>query len=128
MRMLEAPLRFVTEPVFGLYAWVVRKRTAQDLLNGVFPITTQVDHAISTWLLRERRRAYAVPSSQMLFFSPKSEVGEDTDVQTMATVDTMLEKHQSWEAYYEHVWGIDAMIEDYILGAGTTGEDDEEDF
>jgi len=122
----EVPaVRRMTEPLFGLFAWVVRKEAAQELLENAFPIGGQVDHALSSWLVCERGRCYAVEPGGMLFFSPKSEVGEDSDVQTMATVDAMLERYESWEGYYNHVWGIDNLVEDYVASA--FGYDEEEE-
>lgn len=107
-------VRPLQHPLFGLFAWVVRKPAAQALVASAFPIAGQVDHALSRWLVQERGRCYAVDPTHMLFFSPKSEVAEDSDVQTMITVGSMLDQYASFEGYYERMWGIDAMLEDYL--------------
>jgi len=70
-------------PLWGLYAWVVRKHVATLLVQNAFPISGQVDHALSSWLVRERGRAYRVDPENMLFYSLKSEVAADSDIQTM---------------------------------------------
>jgi len=116
-------VRLLTEPLYGLFAYVVRKEAAQALLDNAFPIGSQVDFAISRWLVQERGRSYVVNPREMLFFSPKSEEAEDSDVQTMATVGAMLEKFESWEGYYNHIWGLDALLDDYALD-----EEDEEEL
>jgi len=111
------PLR---EPLYGLFAWVVRKEAARALVENAFPIGGQVDHALSCWLLNERGRSYTVDSHDMVFFSPKSEVAEDSDIQTMMTSRAMMDEYESLENYYNRMWGLDAMLEDsfqdYILG------------
>ncbi|CAE7745916.1 unnamed protein product [Symbiodinium pilosum] len=62
-------------------------------------------------------------AGSMVCFSPKSEEAEDSDIQTMATVDDFMGKFQSWQAYYEHVWGLDGMMDEYLLGdAGDFGD------
>ncbi|CAE7200459.1 unnamed protein product [Symbiodinium sp. CCMP2592] len=115
----EVPVRPLREPCFGLFAWAVRREAAEALLANAFPIGGQVDHALSSWLLRERGRCFQVEPGSMVCFSPKSEEAEDSDIQTMATVDDFMGKFQSWQAYYEHVWGLDAMMDEYILGEST---------
>ncbi|CAJ1455560.1 unnamed protein product, partial [Effrenium voratum] len=55
----EVPVRPMREPCFGLFAWAVRKEAAEALLANAFPI------------------------GSMIFFSPKSEEAEDSDIQTM---------------------------------------------
>lgn len=83
----------------GLYAWMVTKEAARAILENVFPISGQVDLAISRWLAAERGRVFCVPKFDMLFLSPRSEDAIDSDVQTMATVDTVLKEHASLEEY-----------------------------
>eukprot|EP00929_Paragymnodinium_shiwhaense_P097875 TRINITY_DN59462_c0_g1_i1.p1 TRINITY_DN59462_c0_g1~~TRINITY_DN59462_c0_g1_i1.p1 ORF type:complete len:417 (+),score=86.67 TRINITY_DN59462_c0_g1_i1:119-1369(+) len=107
-------LRRQTEPVFGLFAWVVRREAAEQLLQHAFPISGQVDHALSWWLVWNRGRAYSVEPNQMIFFSHKSEVALDSDIQTMATVDAVLAEHKTWEGYYNHVWSVDSVLEEYL--------------
>lgn len=119
------PVRVLTEPLYGLFAWVVRKEAAQALLAGAFPIGSQVDYALSRWLVTQRGRCYVVDPRGMLFFSPKSEEAEDSDVQTMATVGAMLEKYESWEGYYNHIWGLDGLLDDYGLYGGEADSDEE---
>eukprot|EP00913_Durusdinium_trenchii_P022521 g21156.t1 len=82
---IEVSVRPMREPCFGLFAWVVRRPAAEALLQHLFPIGGQVDHAISSWLVQERGRCYQVEPGSMVFFSPKSEEAEDSDIQTMAT-------------------------------------------
>ncbi|CAJ1435339.1 unnamed protein product [Effrenium voratum] len=79
----EVPVRPMREPCFGLFAWAVRKEAAEALLANAFPIGGQVDHAISSWLIRERGQCFQVEPGSMIFFSPKSEEAEDSDIQTM---------------------------------------------
>lgn len=85
------PLLRMFSPVYGLYAWMVRKEVARELTERAFPVDSQVDHALSQWLVEERGRAFRVAPKHLLFFSPKSERGLDSDVQTMAKLDELLE-------------------------------------
>lgn len=123
---IEVPVRLMREPCFGLFAWVVRREAAEDLLSNAFPIGGQVDHAISSWLVRERGRCFQAEPGSMIFFSPKSEEAEDSDIQTMATVDAFMQKFQSWQAYYEHVWGMDSIMDGYLFSEMEDYEDLEE--
>merc|ERR1719188_1410187 len=86
-------------PVYGLYAWVVRKEAAQAMLDGAFPVDGQVDHALSQWLIQERGRAFRVAPKHLLFFSPKSEDGLDSDIQRMASFNELLDDPQACERY-----------------------------
>lgn len=106
-----SPLRW---PLFGLFAWVVRKGVARQMVDQAFPISGQVDHALSSWLIHGRGRSYYVRSDHMVFFSPKSEDAEDSDIQTMLKVGELVKKYHSFEGYYNHVWGLDAMLEEYV--------------
>jgi len=117
-------VRLLQEPLVGLFVWIERQEAAKSLMDGAVPVGGQVDHALSQWLVRERGRAYAVAPEGMLFFSPKSEVGEDSDVQTMATVDTMLSQYNSWAGYYGHIWGIDGLLEDSSVDGDFAFEED----
>jgi len=80
------PVLRMFAPVYGLYAWVVRREAAGAILEGAFPIDGQVDHAVSQWLVRERCQSFRLAPRHMLFFSPKSEDALDSDVQTLLEV------------------------------------------
>jgi GR25 family glycosyltransferase involved in LPS biosynthesis len=69
--------------VNGLYAWMVRKEAARAMLEKAFPVDGQVDHALSSWLVTQRGRAFRVERKSLLFYSPKSEDGLDSDIQVM---------------------------------------------
>lgn len=101
----EPPLLRMYLPLFGLYAWVVRKEAARAALDtgGVFPISGQVDHALSQWLVTERGRCFRVAPRHMLLFSPKSEEGLDSDIQTMARLDDLVEDPEMCERYMAFV-------------------------
>jgi len=114
-------------PIFGLFAWVVRKEAACELLEHAFPISGQVDHALSQWLFNKGESCYAVEPENMVFFSPKSEVAEDSDVQTMATVEAMIAKYESWEGYYDHIWGLSSLVEDYMMSVDVGEDEDDEE-
>lgn len=43
----EIPVLRMYSPLYGLYAWVVRKEAAKRLLGEAFPVPGQVDHALS---------------------------------------------------------------------------------
>ncbi|CAK0861373.1 unnamed protein product [Prorocentrum cordatum] len=89
----------IHDHVWGLYAWMVRKEAAQELVDGLFPIRGQVDYAISSWLVRNRGGVYCVHPDELLFYSPPSEEGQDSDIQTMVYEEKVVEQHGSWESY-----------------------------
>lgn len=95
----DPPLLRMYMPLYGLYAWMVRKPAAMAALDGAFPIDGQVDHALSNWLVRERGRCFRVAPQHMLFYSPKSEDALDSDVQAMTSVDGLMEDPKAWERY-----------------------------
>ena len=99
------PVRLMREPCFGLFAYVVRREAAEALLADAFPISGQVDHAISSSLLQRGRCFQAEPKS-MIFFSPKSEEAEDSDIQTMATATRLCSHLCSHVANssFQHRW------------------------
>lgn len=99
----DVPVLRMYMPVYGLYAWVVRKEAARALLEGAFPVNGQVDHAITRWLVCERGRAFRVAPRHLLFFSPKSEDGLDSDIQTMARLQTLLDDPEMCERYMAFV-------------------------
>jgi len=68
---------------------MVTREAAQAVLDNLFPIQTQVDHALSIWLARHRGRAYKVVPNSFLFFSPTSEEAGDSDIQTMKSLDAV---------------------------------------
>ncbi|CAJ1349956.1 unnamed protein product [Effrenium voratum] len=115
----EVPVRPMREPCFGLFAWAVRKEAAEALLANAFPIGGQVDHAISSWLIRERGQCFQVEPGSMIFFSPKSEEAEDSDIQTMATVDTFMDRFESWQAYYVVEMNNEAMSPKSVDSTGS---------
>lgn len=86
-------------PLYGLYAWVVRKEAARAMIDGGFPVGGQVDHALSLWLVQERGRCFKVAPQHLLFYSPKSEDGLDSDIQTMAKLDDLLADPEQCERY-----------------------------
>lgn len=86
-------------PLYGLYAWVVRKEAAQAMLEGGFPVGGQVDHALSLWLVKERGRCFKVAPQHLLLYSPKSEEGLDSDIQSMAKLDDLLADPDQCERY-----------------------------
>jgi len=90
-------------PLYGLYAWIVRKEAAMAALEGSFPIHGQVDHALSQWLVSERGRTFRVSPRQLLFFSPKSEHGLDSDVQSMARLEELLDDPEMTQRYMDFV-------------------------
>jgi len=116
-------VRLLQEPLVGLFVWIERQEAAKSLMDGAVPIGGQVDHALSQRLVRERGRTYAVAPEGM-FFSLKSEVGENSDVQTMATVDTMLSKYDSWAEFHGHIWGIEGLLEDSGIDGAFAFEED----
>mmetsp|Transcript_7072 Transcript_7072/g.22092 ORF Transcript_7072/g.22092 Transcript_7072/m.22092 type:complete len:211 (-) Transcript_7072:116-748(-) len=95
----DPPVLRMFTPLYGLYAWMVTKEAAQAVLDGAFPVAGQVDYAITRWLVRERGRSFRVGPKHMLFFSPKSEDGLDTDIQTMARFEELLEDPEACERY-----------------------------
>lgn len=118
--------------VWGLYAWMVRKDAARAVAEGAFPIRGQVDYAISSWLVRERGGVFCVPPHQCLFYSPSSEEGQDSDIQSMAEDAVVVEQHGSWGDYMRTLkepTGYDELDEDYMyemLGEYGLGADESE--
>jgi len=104
----DPPVLRMLTPLYGLYAWIVRKEAAQAALSAAFPIDGQVDHALSHWLLRERGRCFKVSPRHLLFFSPKSEDSLDSDIQSMTSLDGLLEDPEVFERYLHFVQGEDA--------------------
>lgn len=88
---------------FGMYAWIVRKQAAQEVVDNAFPIKGQVDWAITRWLVQGRFRTYKVFPQTLLFHSPKSEESQDSDVQTMGSVERVAAEHNSIEEYNDHL-------------------------
>merc|ERR1719401_2572785 len=95
----EVPVRQMLSHDFGLFAWIVRKEVAQLLVDNAFPINGQVDKALTSWLVRERFRSFKVDAQHMLFYSPKSEESEDSDVQSLGSVEQLVADHGSIETY-----------------------------
>jgi len=93
------PVLRMYSPLYGLFAWAVRKEAAKAMVESGFPVEGQVDFALSGWLVRERGNAFKVAPYHTLFFSPKSEVGLDSDIQTMATLEEMLADPERCEEY-----------------------------
>mmetsp|Transcript_124883 Transcript_124883/g.353475 ORF Transcript_124883/g.353475 Transcript_124883/m.353475 type:complete len:556 (+) Transcript_124883:91-1758(+) len=80
--------------LYGLYAWMVTKGAAQLLLDNAFPVHSQVDHALSSWLAQKRGRCFKVGANSLLFYSHGSEEG-DSDIQTMASLDEVTREGES---------------------------------
>lgn len=99
----DPPVLRMFLPIYGLYAWMVRKQAARALLQEAFPIDGQVDYALSQWLVRKRGRSFRVAPRHLLFFSPKSEDGLDSDVQTMASFDELLSDPQTCDRYMSFI-------------------------
>eukprot|EP00930_Biecheleria_cincta_P097044 TRINITY_DN88789_c0_g1_i1.p1 TRINITY_DN88789_c0_g1~~TRINITY_DN88789_c0_g1_i1.p1 ORF type:complete len:459 (-),score=74.67 TRINITY_DN88789_c0_g1_i1:25-1401(-) len=121
--LADVPVVELHGPLFGLFAWVVRKDAARALVDEAFPISGQVDGALSGWLAAHRGGCFKVRADSMVFFSPKSEEAEDSDIQSMATVNTIMDRFQCWQGYYDHMWGLDAMMEEYMLSGAGDGEE-----
>jgi len=88
---------------FGLYAWMVRKHVARQIVDHCFPVDGQVDKAITGWLFRQGFQTFRVDPRNMLLHSPKSEESLDSDIQTMGEIHRVLEEHGSVDAYNEHI-------------------------
>lgn len=95
-------------PLYGLYAWMIRKEAARAVLDGAFPVSGQVDYALSNWLVKERGRSFRVPPKHMLFFSPKSEENLDSDIQSMTAWDDLVENPEACERYFNFIRAEDA--------------------
>jgi len=103
--IVEVPVGGVYDNCWGLFSWVVRKETAQVLLDNLFPIDSQIDGAISHWLVRNYGpgRVFKVPPEELLFYSACSEEAQDSDIQTMALRDAVEEEYGSWGAYLQNL-------------------------
>jgi len=88
---------------FGLYAWMVRTDVARLIVDHAFPVSGQVDKAITGWLVQQGFRTYKVDPLNMLFHSPKSEESQDSDVQSLGGIEQIVENHGSVEAYNQHI-------------------------
>jgi len=99
----DPPVLRMFFPLFGLYAWMVTKEAARAALEGAFPVHGQVDYALSKWLVEQRGRSFRVAPRHMLFFSPKSEHGLDSDIQTMAHLQELMEDPSMCERYMSFV-------------------------
>lgn len=99
----DPPVLRMFFPLFGLYAWMVTKEAARAALEGAFPVNGQVDYALSRWLVEERGRSFRVAPRHMLFFSPKSEHGLDSDIQTMAHLQELIDDPSMCERYMNFV-------------------------
>jgi hypothetical protein len=99
----DPPVLRMFVPLFGLYAWMVTKEAARAALEGAFPVNGQVDYALSKWLVEQRGRSFRVAPRHMLFFSPKSEHGLDSDIQTMARLQELMDDPSMCERYMNFV-------------------------
>lgn len=88
---------------WGLYGWMVKKDAAKDLVDNLFPISSQVDYAISRWLVLNRRGVYAVHPEDLLLYSPTSEKGQDSDIQSMIDQEALVDEHGSLQAYKQQL-------------------------
>lgn len=68
--------------ITGLYGYLVSKAGAQKLLARLFPISMQVDSAIYKMHAAGQLTALCVDPSDMLLYSPPTEMSRDTDIQT----------------------------------------------
>lgn len=101
--VVEVPVGGVYSHCWGLFAWMVKKETARLLADSLFPVDTQVDGAISNWLVRNYGpgRVFKVPPEQLLFYSSCSEEAQDTDIQTMASEEAVVQEYGSWGEYVQ---------------------------
>lgn len=95
----DPPLLRMFLPIYGLYAWMVRKETAQAILMGAFPVCRQVDWALSSWLVSECEQVFRMAPNHLLFFSPKSEATLDSDIQTMVEFQDVIKDPDVCERY-----------------------------
>lgn len=84
---------------YGLFAFLVRTDVARLIVEHTFPVSGQVDKAITGWLVRQGFRTYKVDPQNMLIHSPKSEESQDSDVQTLGVVENIIEQHGSVDVY-----------------------------
>eukprot|EP00439_Symbiodinium_sp_Y106_P013253 s5335_g1.t3 len=133
----EEPGMPEVEPVFeihdhnwGLYAWMVKKEAARLLVEELFPISSQVDYAISRFLITQCGGVFSVHPDRLLFFSPTSQEGQDSDIQTMRAEEAVLEEFGSWEAYLEAQRELGLQVSGVMerLRPSSYGEYDAEDF
>eukprot|EP00929_Paragymnodinium_shiwhaense_P089015 TRINITY_DN49283_c0_g2_i1.p1 TRINITY_DN49283_c0_g2~~TRINITY_DN49283_c0_g2_i1.p1 ORF type:complete len:450 (-),score=52.20 TRINITY_DN49283_c0_g2_i1:572-1921(-) len=89
----------IHDHAWGLYSWMVSKEAAQELVERLFPINSQVDYAISSWLVRNRGGVFCVNPDELLFYSPTSEGGQDSDIQTMACEDKVADEYGDVHEY-----------------------------
>jgi len=128
--VVEVPVGGVYDHCWGLFAWVVRRDVARALLDGLFPIDTQIDGAISSWLVRTYGpgRVFRVPPEQLLFYSSCSEEAQDSDIQTMASESAVVDEYGSWGAYMQQLRRPsayeEAALEDLYGFLGDYGEDE----
>ncbi|CAK0888744.1 unnamed protein product [Prorocentrum cordatum] len=109
----DVPVRPTLWHDYGLFAYVVRKSAAALLLRHAFPVNGQVDKAVTGWLARERGRTFKVDPQSMLLISPKSEESQDSDVQTLGSIDQLVEQHGDVAAYNERMIAERALFEGY---------------
>lgn len=114
--IVEVPVGGVYDNCWGLFSWIVRKETAQVLLDNLFPIDSQIDGAISHWLVRNcgPGRVFKVPPEELLFYSACSEEAQDSDIQTMASRDAVEEEYGSWGEYMQSL-KVPNPYEDFLL-------------
>lgn len=108
---MGVPLLPLREPLYGLYAYMVRRETARQALTGEFPegaypLLGQADFHFSLWLMLSGKKAFHVSPMQMLFYSPKSEHGMDSDVQSMVEMDKWLENPGNSEQLAQYFAGV----------------------
>eukprot|EP00930_Biecheleria_cincta_P069226 TRINITY_DN56996_c0_g1_i1.p1 TRINITY_DN56996_c0_g1~~TRINITY_DN56996_c0_g1_i1.p1 ORF type:complete len:561 (+),score=94.64 TRINITY_DN56996_c0_g1_i1:64-1683(+) len=96
---VDVPILPVSGQVWGLFALMIRKEAAEDLVQHLFPLRTQVDGAISSWLVRNGRNVFQVPPEQLLFYSSCSEEAQDTDIQTMKSDAAVAQEYGSVQEY-----------------------------
>eukprot|EP00434_Breviolum_minutum_P008147 symbB.v1.2.007183.t1/scaffold436.1/size343649/15 len=97
----KEPIFEIFDHSWGLYAWMVKKDAAKSLIENLFPIGSQVDYAISRFLITRHGGVYSVHPDRLLFYSPTSEEGQDSDIQTMRSEEDVAEEFGSWQEYME---------------------------
>lgn len=139
--VVDSSVGGVYDTCWGLFAWMVKKETAQRLVHSLFPLDTQVDGAISSWLVRcyGPGKVFKVPPEELLFYSSCSEEAQDSDIQTMKLEEKVVEEYGSWSAYMDQTrkrvddyGGYDpedfyALFGDYGYGDSAEGYDPDSD-
>jgi len=132
---VDVAVDLVSSHCWGLFSLMIRKEAAQGLVDHLFPLRTQVDCAVSSWLVRQRGRTYKVPPGELLFYSSCSEEAQDTDIQTMKREADIVEEYGSIAAYRQvqkqrPMAGYDEELLQLFAGdrEGEAGDEDVQDW